>query len=284
MATFEFLRLSLSIPTLGKLALDEQRREPNTTRKDFLAEAFSSRRDFFYSGRLFTFMPGPPETQGPDYFTGYIGKPVEEMVNAGPEQMFALTASKHYRASFVAIDTRPDQQVVAFEKRADVGSAQRILEAMMEAFVRERQSLSWHTDAEFLSSAKDFWSAAREYEGRITEISFEFFPPNGLEGFEKFKKFDKLAKQQANGQSSEYSIKNPDGAIKPSGEFVEEAVEYASEGPGRVQMKEGRKVLFSSRQARKTKDAPEQLMPRQGEGSKILGMIGWLFGTKPHGG
>ena len=277
MPVFHFLRLSLSIPTIGDLAKDDRRIQPDTSRREYLTETFSHRRDFFYSGRQYTFMPCPDETQGPNIFSGFIGKPVVEMVNAGPEELFALTKTNHYKAAFLAIDVSEDQQVVAFEKRPDVGSAQRILQAMLEAMVSERKGFSWHTDIEYISSEQDFWLAAKEYRGRITELSFEFYPPNGLKGFEKFKEFDRIAKQQANGQSSEYSIKNPNGSVLPEGPFVESAVEYAAEGPGRITLKEGRKTLFSSRQAKKTKDVPETIMPRQSEKSKILGLISWLF-------
>ena len=159
------------------------------------------------------------------------------MVNSGPEKLFALTKTNHYKAAFLAVDVSEDQQVVSFEKRQDVGSSQRILQAMLEEMVRERKGFSWHTDVEYISSEKDFWLAAKEYRGRITELSFEFYPPNGLKGFEKFKEFDRLAKQQANGQSSEYSIKNPNGTVLPEGAFVESAVEYAAEGPGRITLK-----------------------------------------------
>ena len=144
--------------------------------------------------------------------------------------------------------------------------------------MRERRSISWHTDIEYKSSESDFWVAAKRFKGQITELKFEFFPPNGLKGFDKFKEFDRLAKQQANGQSSEYSIKNPDGAVLPEGEFVESAVEYASEGPGRILLKQGRRTLFNSSQAKRTTDVPEPLMPRQGEGAKILGIVSFLFG------
>jgi|GEM_PF-3711193 len=278
MAKFEFIRLSLSVPTIGDLAKGNQRPEPELSREEFLREAFSERREFFYSGRLYTYVPSPENTHGKTTISGYVGKPVTELVNAGPDDLFALTKSRHYRAAFLAVDVSPTEQVVAFERRNDVGSSQRITTALLDHYVKERKGFSWHTDVEYITSESNFWKAAREYRGRITELSFEFYPPNGLKGFDKFKEFDRLAKQQANGQSSEYALKNKDGAVVPEGDFVKSAVEYASEGPGKIKMMEGRKVLYNSRQSKRVKDAPEVIMPRQGEHSKILGLIGWLFG------
>ncbi len=275
---FEFLRLSLSVPTLGALAIDGERREPETTRREFLELIFKNKIEFFYQGKLFTYAPSPNDIQGPDKFSGFVGKPVEELVSEGPEKLFALTRSKNWKASFLTIDVRPDQQVIAFERRNDVGSPHRIVEALIDHFVRQLQQTSWHVDLEYMSSPKDFWKAVDEYKGHITEVSFEFHPANGLKGFETFKKFDKLAKQQANAEKSTYALKNESGAVIPKGEFVEEAVEYASEGGGGTKLKDGRKTLFSSKSAKKVTDVPETLMPRQGEPSKILGLIAYLFG------
>lgn len=280
MAKFEFLRLSLSVPVIGDLARQGVRYEPDLSRTEYLREFFSQRRDFFYYGRVFTFVPSPAETLGPDIYSGYVGRQITEIVNAGPDELFALTKQNHYKASFVAVNIRADQQLVAFEKKVEVGSSLNILKEMFSSYVRARKSHSWHTDIEYVSSSDEFWDAARKYKGRITELSFEFFPPNGLSGFDRFKEFDRLAKSQTNGQSSQYSLKNRDGNIVPEGEFVESAVAYAAEGPGNIQMKDGRNIIFSSRQAKKIIEAPEPIMPRQGEPSKILGLVHWLFGLK----
>ncbi len=66
----------------------------------------------------------------------------------------------------------------------------------------------------------------------------------------------------------------------PSGEAVESAAEYASEGGGEIIIKGGKKTLFRSSNARKKQEAPEELMPRMGETTKILGLIRYLFPRK----
>ncbi len=282
MPTFEFLRLSLSVPTIGDLTKDYDRQEPDITRKEFLTKAFSERLDFFYKKKMYSYVPIPIKINRQDTFAGFIGKPVEELVNDGPDNFFALTPSNHYNAAFLAIDVSESRQIIAFEKGHDVGSPHSIISAMLEHYVKKRKGVSWYSDVEYISLEENFWQAAKKYRGQITELSFEFYPPNGLEGFDDFKKFDRAAKQQANGKSSEYSIKNPDGGVTPEGGFVEDAVEYASEGPGKITMKKGNRTLFNSRNAKRTKDVPESIMPRQGEGErfKILELLEWLFGKK----
>lgn len=110
-----------------------------------------------------------------------------------------------------------------------------------------------------------------KFRGQITEIAFEFNPPNALKGFDKFKEFDRLAKDQTNSEKSEYALKNKSGGIEPSGEFIESAVDYASEGAGQVTMKAGKKIIFNSRNFKKTEMIPETVMPREGEPTKIAG-------------
>lgn len=173
------------------------RTEPSKDRTEFLTDAFSNRRDFFYRGRKYTYIPGPKGTITKEEIPGYIGKPVEEFVNDGPEKLFALTRKEHWKASFIVIDVRKDRQIVAFEKRADVGSANGIITALFEDVISQSKTTSWHVDVEYISVVSDFWKAAEELKGKITELVFKFYPPNGLKGFETFKEFDRIAKKQA---------------------------------------------------------------------------------------
>ncbi|MGR3813259.1 MAG: hypothetical protein ACU0AU_04130 [Cognatishimia activa] len=280
MAKFQFLRLSLSVPPVGPLNLVDKNEEPRIVREEYLRNLFSNRFDFFHSGRLFSFVPSPSNQAGQPFLAGFIGKQVEEMVQSGPEELFAVTRNKHWKASFVAIDVRSHEQVVAFEKRQDVGASQAILNSLVESYGRSLETTTWHVDIEYIQRVADFWEAAKENTGIITELVFEFHPPNGLRGFDSFKNFDRIAKQQANGDSSSYSVKNADGGVRPEGEFVESAAEYATEGAGGIKLKSGRKTLFDSRKSKKEDDIPESLMPRQGETAKILGLIDYLFGRR----
>lgn len=272
------MRLSLSVPTVGPL-LDEkeQRRVPDQTRAEFLRTAFTERRDFFHRGKLFTYVPAPHETQQKDTVLGYFGKKFSQTVNDGPENLYRTKKTEFYRASVVAIDLRPDRQIVAFERRSDLGEATALLESFFSDFIRTSMTLSWHVDCEFISEERDFWTAVEHHRGEITEVSFEFYPANGVTGFDSFKKFDKVAKETSNAESSKYSLVNSDGNLVPKGEIVESAVEYAHEGPGRVQLKSGRRVLYNSQKSKISREIPEEVMPREVEVTKLLGLAILLF-------
>lgn len=278
MPKFNFVRLSLSVPTVGPLLVEgEGRREPEMTRLEFLRAAFSERRDFFHRARLFTYVPAPPDAQQDHIVMGYFGKKFSQTVSDGPDNLYRSKTAEFYRASVVAVDLRPDRQVVAFERKYDLGEATPLLESFFLDYIRASKSFSWHVDCEFISEERDFWTAVEQHRGEITEVAFEFFPPNGVTGFDSFKVFDKVAKESSNAESSKYSLLNSDGNLNPNGEIVASAVEYAHEGPGRVQLKSGRRVLYNSQKSRITREIPEEVMPREVEVAKLLGLALMLF-------
>lgn len=280
MAVFELLRLSLSIPTVGPLISDVQRGEPKVSRDDFLRGLFSEKREFFHSGKLFTFAPSPTNSINDRQLSGYVGKQVEQEFQTGPEKLFAITKEKHWRASFVTIDISEDSQLLYFERRGDVGTAQAIIMSFIEQYIRDFRGFSWHIDVEYLTVEESFWAAVSEHRGEITEAIFEFVPPNVVRGYDKLKELDRMLQQGSNSDSSAYVLKNKDGALDPKGEFIEGAVKYSSEGVGSIKLKRGRSVLFNSKKNRRSEQVAEELMPRGGEKAKILGLVARLFGKK----
>jgi len=274
------LRFSLSKPAIGPLLEGAGGREPSLSREDFLRVLFNKKIEFFHSGKLFTYAPSPTNEAGDLRLSGYIGKQIEQEFQAGPDQLFAVTTEKHWKASFVAIDVSGDQQLMFFEKRGDVGKAQAILFSLIEQFIREFKGSAWHIDVEYLTEEESFWHAVKEHRGEITEVIFEFVPPNVLRGYDRVKELDRLITEGSNSDSSAYVLKNKDGELDPKGEFVEGAVEYSSEGAGAIKLKSGRKVIYNSKKNRRTEQAPEEIMPRGGEKAKILGLIAKLFGKK----
>lgn len=201
MPTFEFLRLSLSVPTAGPLeggALEA----PPETRSEFLTEVFGSQRKFFHKEKMYIYVPAPDDSLEPGVMAGFIGRQRTVLEPDGPEHLFMLTPKDIWRASFLAVDLRDGRQVVAIEKRQDVGVSNTLIEHLIEHVVRQRKKYSWHTDVEFITREEEFWSVASRMKGRISELSFTFYPPNGLRGMKWFKEVDKIAKQETN---SEYS-------------------------------------------------------------------------------
>lgn len=269
MAVFEYLHFALSVPPLGPLD-NSERLEPTITREGFLRYLFDNRHDFFHRGALFTYVPARSPMLDPSILAGFVGRLTSELENAGPDELFALTPRNRWRASFVAADLSPTRQIVAVEKRGDVGSAHRVMESLVSsATSTAKAGLSWHVDIEYVTRPQAFKEAAERFRGKITELEFTFNPPNALRGFDRFKEFDRLAVRETNAENSQYSLKNPAGGIEAKGDFVESAVDYAHEGAGRVKIKTGKQVAYDSRQSKKTTSVPETLMPREGDAANI---------------
>lgn len=279
MAEFEFFRLSLSVPTLGPLLEGEDRQEPSLSRQEFLSTIFSIRRDFPHRGRMYVYAPTPKDAHQDNKIGGIIGKQVEQVVNSGPESLFAPEILSHWRIAYLGIDLKSDRQIVAFEVKNEIGSGTSLVQSLVESYVAsDRSKIHWHVDINPIVEESEFWEAVKELKGTIKELTFNFVPPNGITGFESFKEFDKLAKRQANASSSAYTLKNEDAALMPSGETVESAAEYTSEGGGEIIIRgERRKILYRSGSRKRLKAIPESLMPRLGEIAKMLGLLDLLF-------
>jgi hypothetical protein len=240
--------------------------------------AFSIRRDFKHNGQEYSFVPSEHFALEKDIFAGFIGRKITQNVNEGPEQLFAKTKAEHYKAAFFAIDIGEGEQLACMERRADVGNSERILSSLMrEVFISSGKSTGWHTDIEYLTKPDSFWEAVEKNRGAITTLEFEFYPANGLSGFDAWKSFDKVIQKSTNAQSSRYAINNNEGNLQPEGEEIEKAIEYAAEGGGFFKLLRGKRVLFSSRSARKTESAAKEIMPDSAESSKIPTLIQFLF-------
>jgi hypothetical protein len=270
MAVFEFLRLSLSVPKL--LPLDGTKHpDPTEDRQSYINYIFGEPHEFFFRRSLFSYVPARSMAMPKGIVAGFIGRRTETLKAQGPEHLFALAPSKEWNAAFLVVDTRPDQQVVAIEKKHDVGASHSVLEHLADSKLKQYRKTAWHVDIEYISNAEDFFEVAKKYLGQITELSFTFHPPNGLRGWDEFKELDRIGKQQTNAEKSEYAFKNKSGGIVPEGEFVNNALEYASEGAGVTKLKAGKRTVYNSRQHKETVEVSEGMMPRDGEEIKVAG-------------
>lgn len=278
MPVFDLLRFSLSAPAETPLLEGVDKQKPSMSRQDFLRFIFGGRCEFVHFGKTYVFTPSPTNTDSDPMVSGYIGKEISRDVQSGPENLHAMTTSSSWAASFLVMDTRPAEQVLYFEERTDVGSSKAVLLSLAAERVSQFRGTSWVVDIEHKTRISDFWEAVDKFKGSITQVDFEFVPANGLEGYDMVKNLHKHFTEPSNADQSGISIKNSKGELVPKGDYVEGALQYAAEGVGKTKIKSGRKVIFSSEEGKETKEAPEELMPRDAEQPKILGLISYLFG------
>jgi hypothetical protein len=276
---FDALRITLAVPPKGPLFPETEVSEPKVSRTDFLRAIFSQQTDFFYRGKLFTYVPSPVHRKDDKVLSGFVGKQLTVEENQGPETLFAKIEAKKWRAAFLAVDTSDDEQLLYFQRRPDVGSAERIASQLFSER-RKDFSFSWDVHIHHLQEERDFWVAASQNQGNLTEIEFILYPPNVLRGFDKIKKLQEEINKDVNGDEGSLAFRNADGNLNVDNEFVKDAVKYTTNGGGAAVLKSGRKKVFDSRRTKKIKEVPEEIMPEHAEQSKILGLIDYLFGRK----
>lgn len=168
-----------------------------------------------------------------------------------------------------------------FERRRDVGDPIAALQQMISDRRRDFAE-SWQIQVTHLADARDFWSVARENQGKLTEIQFILYPPNVLRTFDKIKELHKDFNRELNGDEGAISFKNSHGALNIEAKAVKDGVSYTTEGGGATILKSGRKKVYDSRRKRRVKEVPPEIMPDQAQRPKILGLIDYLFGRR-HG-
>lgn len=252
MPTFEYLRISLAKPPPNLF-------NPEITRQDFLRRVFSRRWDFTYRRRIYTYDPLPDTGE---YVGGVIGREIAELRNEGPDSHWNLIEQKHWPIAYLCLDLGEREQIAALQNHQRVGSPFGLLKSLLEHATKSDDFAFWRPNVEYISSASDFWVAAKHYAGKITSLSFIFVPPNMLGAKEAIDNLVKAASEEAFSEETELKLKNLEGNLIPAGTLVEASVSTATSGGGEVTMKSGKKIIYSSSANRQTKEIDSDEIPK----------------------
>ena len=102
MATFEFLRMSLSASFKGR-SDNSSKSSQNKSRREYIEYLFGDRHDFFFRKTQFSFVPAPRDCLVPQYRAGFIGRQNIGNEKYGPEELFALKPTKAWKAALLAL-------------------------------------------------------------------------------------------------------------------------------------------------------------------------------------
>lgn len=251
MPTFEYLRISL--------AKQPDLFDPGLSRQEFLRKVFSRRWDFTYRRRVYTYDPIPDSGE---YIGGVIGREIAELRNDGPDTHWKVIEQRHWPIAYLSLDLAEKEQIAAVQNHQRIGSPYGLLRSLLEHAARAEGLGSWKSSIEYISSASDFWVAAKNYAGRITSLSFVFVPPNMLGAKEAIDDLVKAASEETLSEETELKLKNADGNLVPSGSLVEASVATAAAGGGEITMRAGKKVIFSSSANRRTKEIDSEEIPK----------------------
>jgi len=265
MAKFDFLRVSLSKPEAP--LLDDVLKE-EISRKEFFTAALSKQHEFAHHKRNFVYVPLANEG---DLFVGVLSKHSTESINAGPDSKFEPVDVDKWNIAFLFFDVRDEKQIAVVQQNGKVSTSTKyILESFFKTLSRQPPFSLWRPHVEYIASAKDFWAVAKEYAGKITALQFTFIPPNALRASEAVDELVRAASKEANSESVDMILRNPDGHLKPEGQLVESAVTTATRGGGEIKAKAGKKTIYSSTKNKVVEEIPNQDVPKPSLLQRVL--------------
>lgn len=268
MATFEFLRVSLLVPDQSELFSSSGQPFRGLSRREYLDQIFSPDViDFTYRGRNFSFLK---HGMWGDILVGRIGKPLIESVHEGPETGYAAKIQENWKPVWMLFDLASDSQLIILD--AGISNTKGIVGALLSHAAQKTEPKYYNIFVEYVSEIQDFWRAVDEYKGRITRLEFSFVPPNALGLKEKIRTLVDTGRN-IGAQTTKFVHTNKDGKLHPEGEYVDAALATAGEGAGSVQMKSGRKVIFSSNKNRKTISISNDEIPTSADQASIEDLI-----------
>lgn len=274
-AIFEYLRLSLAKPEQSSLVGSDGKPFKDISRRVYLERVFSRDRwDFDYYGNAYTFLR---DGVYGDVLVGRIGKQVIDTIHKGPEQGYAIDFVEEWKPVWMLLDLSHDSQLITLQ--SGLGTSKNLLRALFDRIETDTPAREYEAFLEYVSDPQEFWSAVEKYRGRLTRLVFTFVPPNALNLEEKIKAIVEAGKGIGS-ESTKFVHANKDGALDPKGEYVDAALEKTAEGAGSVQLKAGKKVVFSSEKNRKTTDIPNDEVPQEKDDGAIAQMVDRLQGGR----
>ena len=223
-------------------------------RQQYLRSLFGQRIDFTHRKKTFVYVHiGTHESDGRLLFLGRIGRSIDAVENAPPEEEFEEITRPSWRASnvFIDISDQPDGQVIAFQHHYNIGRPLPIATSLTDHINRLNQDSGWFIEINPITDKQSFWQAVYQHKGEITSAEFNFATPNVLGIRSRLNEELKDKRQQHNATTVTETLRNPSGTLDLSGQDVEDSVEYISLGGGSAKLKAGRKTLYNSKRAEK---------------------------------
>lgn len=244
----------MSKTELPELLIRSGKISPRKDRKDYLRKIFSSEWHFKHYATDMVYVPVTSAKDTKENFVfGRFGKRVLDRINEGPEKEFAFTQRESWRAANFILDVanHPDGQKVAAQVNGDVGKPLAILSSLIGKINQSSPDSGWYIDINPITEKRDFWEAAKQYEGQITRAEFTYVTPNVLGIRDKLNKRLKEYRENENAQTVSVTLTEPKGKLILNSDEVHDAVTYISQGGGKAKLKAGSKTIYDSTEIEK---------------------------------
>jgi hypothetical protein len=173
--------------------------------------------------------------------------------NLPPEEGLTETSRDGWKAAVIVIDPvdHPDGQKASVEIDPQVGAPWVILAALVNEINRAVDT-PYQLEAQPIINSGSFWEFARENQGAVTSLTFEFTVPNGLWSTHTNPREElRQARDHIKAQKVTTKFQSDDG-LDTSDERIVEAVDYAASGSGTIKARARNKKTFNSTAAPKT--------------------------------
>lgn len=269
---FELFRLSL----LQRSQLDAF--EVRRTREEYLRAVFADRWSFEFYGNEFHYVPDEEQPRS-DVILARIGRELITTENLPPDEGFADTLHQGWKAVAVIIDPREHQdgQKIAIAINSRVGRAQRLIAGIVGTINDKLPNTDWHIEVEPIPDTESFWHYARKHEGEITNLTFEFVPPNMFGGSDDLSEELRQFRREEHAEKVTLILKAKEG-LDAITKRTKEAVEYISKAGGTIRARAKRGRAFSSSRKTATTKIDEPDMPNETKASALARLADRILG------
>lgn len=259
---FQFIYLGLSEAD-GLPLIPEHDDSPSITRKVFLTNIFSEKRNFNDGKGGYAYLPffdgNKINVDGDEYIIGRIGKKRMNEVGLGPAQEFQKTKIEDWRASLLIIGLESKSQIVTIQNEGKFNYSLILKEMISSTLKKERSNPNseneWQSvfkvSQELLKNTLDFWSAFEAHKGNINKVVLSFNPPNGIveDRVENLKHVIKETQKSTNANGADLTLNSSDGELSTKDGFLRSCVNYLFNGGGSLEIWRKNKKVFSSRRS-----------------------------------
>ncbi|MXP42533.1 hypothetical protein GRI75_12870 [Altererythrobacter soli] len=269
---FELFRLSL----LQRQQIDAF--EARRTREEYLRAVFLDRWVFEYYGNEFHYVPDEQQPRS-DVILARIGRKLTTTENLPPDEGFADTLHQGWKALAVLIDPREhrDGQKAAVALNERVGSPQRLIAEVVRTINSKLPNTDWHIEVEPIPDTESFWQYARKHEGEITNLAFEFVPPNMFGGSDDLSEELRQFRKAEHAEKVTLILKAQEG-LDAVTKRTKEAVDYISKAGGTIRARSKRGRAFSSTRKTATTRIDEPDVPEETKASALARLASRILG------
>lgn len=273
---FQLFRISLLLKS-QKDAFEIE----DASRENFLRRVFGTEFRFGHYGNAFFYEPVPDQADS-QFLFGRLGRRRVVDENLPPDQHLEETSRESWKACIIVVDPteHADGQKAAIEIEKEIGGPTALMSALAREINTQNVFSAYSLQVNPIFDASSFWQFADENYGRVTSLTFDFVAPNGLWSANTSLREElvELRKELKTHQVST-TFKSPEG-LETNSERIEEAVEYAEKGSGRIRARAKGNRHFNSTEKPKIVTLEDDKAPRQGAIAKVKANLRRILGRE----